>query len=319
MARLPRIAELSANVAGWGFFLCSRKDARSGRSGNEYLELFLQDASGEIRAKVFQDVELVKQEFDAGEFVKAQGRTNVYQGRMEIILEKIRRILPDRDAADGFREEECIRCAPRPVDEMWAELMGRLDSVQDEALRALLHDIVQQNAERLRVWPAARQVHHAYRSGLLEHILKMMDVSLFLASQYGANRDLLTAGALLHDIGKLRELAYGTTTDYTVEGNLVGHIVIGAGMLRDAARAHPGVDAGALLQIEHLILSHHGELELGSPVRPMTVEAFLLSTVDDLDAKLHQIRRHLDEDDSPGAFTSVNRRLDRALYKPRSS
>jgi 3'-5' exoribonuclease len=251
--------------------------------------------------------------------VKAQGRTNVYQGRMEIILEKIRRILPDRDAADGFREEECIRCAPRPVDEMWVELMGRLDSVQDEALRALLHDIVQQNAERLRVWPAARQVHHAYRSGLLEHILKMMDVSLFLASQYGANRDLLTAGALLHDIGKLRELAYGTTTDYTVEGNLVGHIVIGAGMLRDAARAHPGVDAGTLLQIEHLILSHHGELELGSPVRPMTVEAFLLSTVDDLDAKLHQIRRHLDEDDSPGAFTSVNRRLDRALYKPRSS
>ena len=319
MARLPRIAELTANLSGWAFFLCSRKDARSGRSGNEYLELYLQDASGEIRGKVFQDVELIKQEFDAGEFVKAQGRTNVYQGRMEIILDKIRRILPDRDGADGFREEDCIRCAPRPADEMWAELMGRLDSVQDDALRALLGDIVQQNAEQLRVWPAARQVHHAYRSGLLEHILKMMDVSLFLASQYGASRDLMIAGALLHDIGKLRELAYGTTTDYTVEGNLVGHIVIGAGMLRDAARSHPAVSAEVLMQVEHLILSHHGDLELGSPVRPMTVEAFLLSAVDDLDAKLHQIRRHLDEDDSPGAFTSVNRRLDRALYKPRSS
>lgn len=318
MARLPRIAELSANLTGWAFYLCSRKDARSGRSGNEYLELFLQDASGEIRGKVFQDVELIKQEFDAGEFVKAQGRTNVYQGRMEIILDKIRRVLPDRDPADGFREEDCIRCAPRPVDEMWAELMSRLDSVHDPHLRALLLDIVQQNTERLRIWPAARQVHHAYRSGLLEHILKMMEVSLFLASQYGADRDLLIAGALLHDIGKLRELSYGTTADYSVEGNLIGHIVIGAGMVRDIARAHPGVRADTMMHIEHLILSHHGDLEFGSPVKPMTVEAFLLSSVDDLDAKLNQIRRHLDEDGTPGAFTSVHRRLDRAFLKPRT-
>ncbi len=102
----------------------------------------LQDISGEIRAKVFQDVDTLKLEFDAGEFVKAQGRSNLYQGRTEIILDKIRRVMPDRDAADGFREEDCIRCAPRPVDEMWAELMGRLDSVSDPALRALLHAIV---------------------------------------------------------------------------------------------------------------------------------------------------------------------------------
>ena len=319
MAKLPTIADLAANTSGWGFFLCTRKELRSGRTGNEFLEVALQDVSGEIRAKVFQDVDGLKHEFDAGEFVKVQGRSNLFQGRVELILERIRRVIPEQDAKDGFREEDCIQCAPRPVDEMWAELMGRIASVQNPALRALLGHIVERHADRLRIWPAARQIHHAYRSGLLEHILKIMEVSLFLADQYGAKRDLLIAGALLHDIGKLRELSYETATDYTVEGNLVGHITIGVGMLKDAVREAPGISPDLQVELEHLILSHHGALELGSPVAPMTVEAYLLAAVDDLDAKLHQIRRHIADDDSPGPFTSVNRRLDRALLKPRSS
>ena len=316
MARLPRIAELTVNVGGWGFFLCTRKDARTGRSGSEFLEIVLQDASGEIRGKIFQDVEVLKLEFDAGEFVKAQGRCNVYHGRTELILDKIRRVIVERDTADGFKEEDCIRCAPRPVEEMWAELAGHIDSVQQTSVRALLRAIVHEHGDRLKIWPAARHVHHAYRSGLLEHILKIMNVSLFLADQYGARRDLLIAGALLHDIGKLREMAYETTTEYTVEGNLVGHIVIGVGMLRDVAKNFPEIPDETLIEIEHLILSHHGDLELGSPVKPMTIEAFLLAAVDDLDSKVHQIHRHLDEDDSPGRFTTMNRRLDRALLKP---
>jgi len=319
MARLPKISELSANVTGWGFYLCLRKETRTGRTGSEFMELSLQDASGEIRAKVFQDVDTLKLEFDAGEFVKVQGRSNTYQGRTEIIIDRIRRVMADKDAADGFREEDCVRSAPRPADEMWAELIGRIDSVSDAALRALLRSIVDQNAARLRIWPAARTVHHAYRSGLLEHILKIMEVSLFLADQYGAKLDLLIAGALLHDIGKLRELSYELTTDYTVEGNLVGHIVIGVGMLKDATVNFPEVAEETILEIEHLILSHHGELELGSPVKPMTVEAFLLATVDNLDATLHQIRRAIAEDDSAGPFTTWNKRLERALLKPRSS
>jgi 3'-5' exoribonuclease len=321
MARLPKLADLTPNVSGWGFFLCTRKETRSGRTGSAYLEIGLQDVSGEIGAKVFQDVDTITLEFDVGEFVKLQGRSNLYQGRLELILEKIRRVIPDRDAADGFREEDCIRCAPRPVDEMWAELLGRVDSVTDPALRALLLTLVQRHADRLRIWPAARRVHHAYRSGLLEHILAIMSVSVFLADHYGARRDLLIAGALLHDIGKLQELAYDTSTNYTVEGNLVGHIVLGVGMLRDAVRDQPapGVPAELVTELEHLILSHHGDLEFGSPVKPMTIEAFLLATVDDLDAKLHQIRQHLEDDDSPGRFTSMHRRLDRSLLKPSSS
>jgi len=319
MARLPKISELAPNTSGWGFYLCLRKEAKTGRTGSEFMDISLQDASGEIRAKVFQEVDTLKLEFDAGEFVKVQGRSNTYQGRTELILDRIRRVMADKDKTDGFREEDCIRSAPRPADEMWGELIGRIDSVSDAALRALLRAIVDQHAARLRIWPAARTVHHAYRSGLLEHILKIMEVSLFLADQYGAKRDLLIAGALLHDIGKLRELSYELATDYTVEGNLVGHIVIGVGMLRDAAANFPEVTEGTILEIEHLILSHHGELELGSPVKPMTVEAFLLATVDNLDATLHQIRRAIAEDDTPGPFTAWNKRLERALLKPRSS
>jgi len=153
MARFPTIAELTANTSGWGFFLCTRKDTRTGRTGSEFLEIGLQDATGEIRAKVFQDVDTVTREFDAGEFVKVQGRSNVYQGRTELILERIRRVMPERDAADGFRESECIRCAPRPIEEMWTELGGRIDSVDDPALRALLRAIVDRYGERLGPGP----------------------------------------------------------------------------------------------------------------------------------------------------------------------
>jgi 3'-5' exoribonuclease len=315
MPRLSRIAELDASATGWGFFLCARKDLRSGRNGGEYLDILLQDVSGEIRAKIFQDIEVVRQEFDAGEFVKIQGKGNVYHGRFELIVDKIRRVLPDRDAADGFREDDCIPTSPRPLDEMWQELTDRLASVEHPLLRELLTRIVDRNADRLRVWPAARQIHHAYRSGLLEHILKIMATVVHLAELYGARRDLLLAGALLHDIGKLRELSYDVTIDYSVEGNLVGHIAIGVGMVRDVIREIPDFPQDLQNEVEHLVLSHHGSLELGSPVKPMTVEAFILASADELDARLHQVRRLIADDDSEGPFTSYSRRLERQLYK----
>jgi 3'-5' exoribonuclease len=314
MARLPRIADLEASSIGWGFFLCARKEMRAGRSGG-YLALTLQDASGEIRAKVFQDVDTISQEFSAGEFVKAQGRGNAFNQQLELILEKIRRVMPDRDAAEGFKEEECIRCAPRPAEEMWQELQSRIAEVSDASLRDLLTRLVTAHADRLRIWPAARNVHHAYRSGLLEHVLKLIEIGSFMAERYGARRDLVVAGAILHDIGKLEELSYEFSTDYTRSGNLVGHIAIGVGMLRDAVREVPGFPPTLAVELEHLILSHHGSKDLGSPVEPMTIEAFILAAIDDLDAKIQQIRQHIADDDSEGPFTGYHRRMERVFYK----
>jgi 3'-5' exoribonuclease len=313
MARLPRAAEIDANASGTGYYLCVRKDKRSGRSG-PFLVLGLQDVSGEIGAKVFQDVDQNDAQFDAGEFVAVQGKGNLFNNRLEVIVDKIRRVIPE-DAERGFREEDCILCAPRPIDEMWAELAGRLESVERSELRDLLKRFVERYENRLRVWPAARQVHHAYRSGLLEHILKIMEVAVFLAGQYGASKDMVIAGALLHDIGKLQELSYDVAVNYSVEGNLIGHIAIGAGMLRDEIREIPDFPRDLAVQLEHLILSHHGAKELGSPVEPMTLDAFILSAADDLDAKLHQVRRHISDDSSDNPFTSYHRYLDRVLFK----
>lgn len=314
MATLPRIADLSATSIGWGFYLCARKEVRTGKTG-AYLAIVLQDISGEIKAKAFQDVDVLKEEFDAGEFVKIQGRGNLFNQKLELVLDKIRRVMPDRDALDGFREEDCIPCAPRPLDEMWVELGTHVAAVESPHIRRLLEDMLATYGDRLKIWPAAQAVHHAYRGGLLEHVLKILEGVRHFADAYGANRDLLIAGAILHDIGKLRELNYGVTTDYSVEGNLIGHITIGSAMVRDAARAIDGFPEDLLVQLEHLILSHHGEKALGSPVDPMTVEAFILAAVDDLDAKIHQVRKHIETDDTPGPFTAFHRRLERVIYK----
>ena len=316
--RLPRIAELDASSAGTGFFLCARKERRTGRDGGVFLSLVLQDVSGEISAKLFQDADQFDPQFDAGEFVAVEARGNTFHQRFELIVEKIRRVIPE-DSARGFRPEDCVPTSPRPLAEMWDELQRWIASVRTPQIRGLLTRIVEANADRLRVWPAARQVHHAYRGGLLEHVLKIMDVVDVLAGFYQADRDLLIAGALLHDIGKLHELDYDVATDYSVQGNLVGHISIGARMLRDAARDDPQMSTDLLTQLEHLILSHHGSLDHGSPVKPMTVEAFILSAADDLDAKLHQVRRAIADADGPGPFTSYQRHLERVLFKPPAS
>jgi 3'-5' exoribonuclease len=315
MTQLSRIAELNGAANGWGFFLCSKKELRTGKGGN-YLALVLQDISGEIKAKVFQDVDVLKDEFDAGEFVKIQARGNLFNQKLELMIDKIRRVHAQRDALDGFREEDCIPCAPRPLDEMWSELEAHIARVSSPAVKELLTRIVAAQGDKLRIWPAAQTVHHAYRGGLLEHVLKIIDSVIFLADAYGADRDVLVAGAILHDIGKLEELEYGVATEYSLEGNMIGHITIGLTMVRDTARQIPDFPHDLQVQIEHLVLSHHGERALGSPVEPMTVEAFILAAVDDLDARIHQVRKHIDADDSDGPFTSFHRRLDRVLYKP---
>jgi 3'-5' exoribonuclease len=198
---------------------------------------------------------------------------------------------------------------------MWNELANRIDGVSDPYIRELLPRVVAAHADRLRVWPAARQIHHAYRGGLLEHVLQIMEVVSFLADTYKVRKDLLIAGALLHDIGKLVELDYHVAVDYSFEGNLIGHISIGAAMVRDMARDIPGFPHDLSIELQHLVLSHHGARELGSPVVPMTVEALILAAVDDLDATLHQVRRHIADDDSEGPFTTYYRNLERVFLK----
>jgi 3'-5' exoribonuclease len=199
---------------------------------------------------------------------------------------------------------------------MWRELVAQLERVKDPHIRVLLNRITSDHQAQLREWPAAQTIHHAYRGGLLEHKLKMAEVALSVARAYGANEDLLLAGVLLHDIGKLQELQYepGGAT-YTRDGNLVGHIGLGLILVREAINGISGFPDDLRAQIEHLIVSHHGTRDHGSPVEPRTVEAFILAMVDELDTRIHQVRRAIEEDPGTDEFTGWHKRLGRVLYK----
>jgi len=316
MQRLPKVTALSVDDSGWGYFLCSYKELRAGRSGSEFLFLSLQDSSGQVVGKLMCDVERYKDEFDAGEFVRVEGRGSNYNGRVELVLSSIRRVNPDQDRREGFREEDAVLSAPRPITDMWAELQEHLQGVKNNHIRVLLNRIVADHEAQLRVWPAAQVIHHAYRGGFLEHITKMAEVGRHVSHAYGADWDLVLAGIILHDIGKLQELAYeGGAGSYTRDGNLIGHIALGIVMVREAINGISGFPDDLRAQIEHLIASHHGVREHGSPVEPKTVEAFILASVDELDAKLNQVRKAVAEDPGDDEFTAWNKRLGRVLFK----
>jgi 3'-5' exoribonuclease len=318
LQKLPNLSSLAVEDTGWGFFLCTYKEVRAGRSGSEFLFLSLQDSSAQIVAKLMTDVERYKKEFDAGEFVRIEGRASLYNGQVQLVLSTIRRVNPDQDRQQGFREEDAILSAPRPIDEMWSELQDQLGRVRNDHIRVLLNRIVADHEAQLRVWPAAQQIHHAYRGGLLEHITKMAEVGRLVGRAYGADEDLVLAGVLLHDIGKLQELSYeGGAGSYTRDGNLVGHISLGLMMVREVSNGISGFPNELRAQIEHLIASHHGVREYGSPVEPKTIEAFILASIDELDAKLNQVRKAITEDPSDDEFTAWNKRLGRVLYKGR--
>jgi 3'-5' exoribonuclease len=311
---LPPIRQLTADAAGVGYYVCTQKEIRPGRNG-DFLSLTLQDSTGRVSAKVWDDVDRLKGEFEAGEFVKVKARASLYKERMQLTIENIRRVHPEQDRKDGFREEDCVISSVRSPDEMWAELLGRIASVSDPHIKALLEKIVCANEARLRVWPAAQTLHHAYRAGFLEHVLQMATVAELVGKAYGANADVLTAGVLLHDIGKLQELDYDLSTSYSRDGRLLGHIVLGSMLVREAAVSIDGFPPELLSEIQHLILSHHGCLEYGSPVLPMTVEALILSFIDDMDAKINMVRQAIRDDTSDDEFTTRHWRLERPFWK----
>jgi 3'-5' exoribonuclease len=314
--RLPDISRLAEGESGWAFYLCTRKELRTTREGTVYVHVMLQDRSGSVAGRIVEAVERYTEAFDAGGFVRAEARVERRNHRLELVIGSIRRASAAQDAAEGFDEQDYVQAAPRAADEMWQELLALVARVENAHVRRLLEQLVSRHADRLRVWPAALTVHHAYRSGLLEHILKVAEVSLAIGAAYQADADQLIAGAILHDIGKLEELDYQRATSYTLEGNLLGHITIGVRMLHEAALGIEGFPRELLARLGHLIVSHHGSRDHGSPVEPMSIEAFILSAADDLDATLHQVRRHQSEAGGEGAFTAYHPRLGRAFLKP---
>jgi 3'-5' exoribonuclease len=268
------------------------KQVRRGetRAGKPYLSLVFSDKSGEIAGPAWDNVEALEKVCVPGAVVKVRGSVQTYRDRLQLRVEDIAPV--DQGGVDlsGF-----VAASRRSSQNMRAELDLLLNSVADPFLKSLLDAIffASEPGERFQQSPAAKGIHHAYLGGLLEHSLSMAHVAALLAGHYpGVDRDLLVAGALLHDIGKIEELASEVgIIDYTDVGRLKGHLVIGCELIGRAAEGIEDFPPDLLTHLQHLVLSHHGRQEFGSPIVPMTAEALLLSFIDDMDAKMNLVEQ----------------------------
>ena len=295
-------------------FLVREKILAMAKNGKPYLTLKLMDKSGELDAKVWDHADEVGLLFEKNDFLAVRAKASVYLGKMQLILSELKRVPEEEvDLADFLPETD------RDINLMVEELTALVASLQDPDLSRLLNGFFG-DAELLaqyRVAPAAKGMHHVYLGGLLEHSLavaKLVDAMMPLYQ--GLNRDLLIAGALLHDVGKVREMTYMRSFDYSDEGKLIGHITIGVEMLQERINALPGFPVELGMLLKHMLLSHHGQYEYGSPKRPKTMEATILNYLDDLDSKINGIRTHIrKEPDNPSRWTSYHRLYDRYFFK----
>ena len=295
-----------------GFFAVAARQVRTGRDGGRYFALTLCDRTGQIDGRMWEVGEAG--EFQAGDVVKVRGQVCRYNEKLQIKVDKIRQA-----ESDEYELGDFVPQTQRNIDEMWAELQGWVASFRDPDLKALLEAFLLDEAlaQPLRQAPAAKGLHHAWIGGLLEHVLSLMGLCESAAQHYpGVNRDLLLAGVVLHDIGKLRELAWGTSFEYTMEGQLLGHITIGIRMIEEKIAAIPNFSATKRLLVEHLVLSHHGKYEFGSPKLPMTPEAIMLHYLDDLDAKMQTVRSEFARSEANGRSGAEMTEWVRSMERP---
>jgi 3'-5' exoribonuclease len=283
----PNIADLVKyeNQAITGYFAVSGKQVRSKKDGSRYFSLTLADRTGQVDAVMWETDGAG--EFGTGDVVKLRAQVCRYKDKLQLNLERIRAATREEyDLAD------LVPHTDRNINELWAQLNGYVESFTDSHLKALLRAFLDdpEIAAALKEAPAAKSMHHAWIGGLLEHVVSLLGICEMAAAHYGVHRDLLLTGAILHDIGKLQELHWGTSFDYTIAGQLLGHITIGIGMIEKKIASLPDFPPQLRVLVEHVVLSHHGKYEFGSPKLPMIPEAMLLHFLDDMDAKMQTMQ-----------------------------
>jgi 3'-5' exoribonuclease len=302
-----------------GYLLAQEVAYKTSSRGSEYLELTLSDSTGRVKAFLW-DIRSIEGDMDLIQpdaFLKAKGSVASYNNRLQIKLDKVRYATDDEipDLSKFFP------LSARAREEMLAELDAFIDSIKDPWLLKLAAAMLRENQELREAFakaPAAKSLHHVYIGGLLEHTLSVAAMAEKACGHYnGINRDLVIASALLHDIGKTAEMSYDRSFGYTDEGNLLGHITIEALWVQDAISAIENFPDEIRKHLLHILLSHHGKLEFGSPVLPKTPEAFLLHYIDDMDVKLDYVFTNIKDDSGAGSWTQFNKTLDRMLYKTR--
>jgi 3'-5' exoribonuclease len=310
----PSVADLKDGQPVETLFLVCEKETRTAARGNtSWLQLELGDRTGSISAKMWDNFSPLLDTFEAGDVVRIRGRAKLYNGRLELSLEQI---IPVPES--GYDLADFLPHTKYDVEALYAALLSAVASVKNPSLKQLLASVVEDPAvaPRLKRAPAAMTMHHAFIGGLLEHMVSLIDLSAAITAHYPElDADLLLAGVVLHDIGKIDELRYSREIDYTTEGRLLGHIMLGVGMVRDKIKAIPGFPPALAVMVEHLILSHHGTHEFGSPSLPQTREAVALHFLDDFDSKMAAMRATLDSPGAPDGWSQRNPSLRRALLR----
>lgn len=300
-------------------FQASDKQLRPNRNGNLYLQVQLCDRSGSIIARVWNATEALFRSFDNGDYVRVEGTTQIYQGAMQMIATDINKVMSEEVNHDDF-----VLLTPQKIDHLIARLTEMLRSMTNPHLRGLAECFLM-DEEFLRKFtraPAGVKNHHAYLGGLLDHVVNLMQLVTRIVDCFPAiDRDLLLMGAFVHDMGKIDELTYEKDFRYSDEGQLIGHLVMAVGILETKVReaetllGEP-IPAEIVLRLKHMIVSHHGQYEFGSPKLPMTLEAVALHHLDNLDAKLHSFQQLMQDDPTvEGPWTLYHQNLGRKLYR----
>ncbi|MGB6973601.1 MAG: HD domain-containing protein [Terracidiphilus sp.] len=289
-----------------GYFLLLSSQQRTTRAGKPYLNLTLSDKTGQLEGRVWDPADpRIARDLVRGDLVKARGSVSRFEDRLQMKVEQIRKA----NAAEADRAD-MLPATALDVDELWQTLLGFVDGMTEPHLKQLLTALLSDPAlaQAYREAPAARQLHHAWLGGLLEHVVSLLTLADRVAPHYPlVHRDLLLTGVILHDIGKTTELEWETGFEYTTEGTLLGHIHMGVALVEKTIDTLPDFPPRLRTLVVHLILSHHGKLEFGSPKLPMIPEALVLNFLDDLDAKMQAVAGEFDksarEGRDPAEFT----------------
>jgi 3'-5' exoribonuclease len=302
------------NAVVTSFFVLSSFQMRERRDGGQFLKLVLTDKTGSMPAVMWEDFADSIAACTEGCYVKAMGQVTRYQNGFQMSVQRLRHA-----AQTEIDPADYLPITHFDIDAMWSELRGYVERFANPDLKRLVFAFLDDPtiAEAYRTAPAAKMLHHAWIGGLLEHVLTLVRVCVANAPFYPeVDPDLLVTGAILHDIGKVRELAWSSSFTYTLEGQLIGHISIAQGMLLEKVRQLEPFPEKLRILVEHMILSHHGKYEFGSPKLPMTPEALLLNTLDDLEAKMQTLRNAFAAAEQQGKGTGETTEWIRSMERP---
>ena len=296
-----------------GHYLCKQKQILKSKSGKSYVSMALYDKTGSIDTKIWELNSSI-QNFEENEFVKVEGSVSSFQNELQFKVTKLR-----RSQEGEFDPSDYIPSTDKDIPTLHARLLEFINSVSDPFIRELLENIIIKD-EKIAPAPkshsAAKMMHHSYMGGLLEHTVSVVEACDFMSTRYKhINRDILIAAAILHDIGKIFELSPFPLNEYTDEGELIGHIVICSEMISVEAEKIKGFPEALKNLLKHCILAHHGEYEFGSPKLPRLIEAFILHSCDNMDAKVKAFEEALEKDNTPGNWLGYNKALARNLRK----